>query len=174
MLENSAGNTDVSQKERNREVEKKKTTWEHERVSPSSGRVQSTGSVIISWFGVFWMDQYKAGRHRVSDSKWNPFITQAVNVCAAGSVAPSEARQTERDRTQNKERVRMSEKRSSAVPSPSFYRKGSGDRRRRSWHTAAWGSTASHSSPLPVGTQTSWYTFRRKMNNSHQPLLHIP
>lgn len=70
--------------------------------------------------------------------------------------------------------ARKSAKRGSAVPSLSFYRKGSGDRRRQSWHTPASGSTASHSSPLPVGTQTSWCTFRGRMNNSHQRLLHSP
>lgn len=81
-------------------------------------------------------------------------------VCKWNSVL-----QRERDRKTNKEQkdaMSMKQKQSSAVPSQSFYTKGLGDRRRQSWHTAPWGSIANHSSPPLVGTQTSWYTFRRQ------------
>ena len=88
-----------------------------------------------------------------------------------GCIVQREGEDGKRSREQ---RERLSATRASAAPSLSFYRKGSGDRRRQSRHTPASGSTASHSSPLPVGTQTSWCTFRGTMNKSHQHLLHSP
>lgn len=48
------------------------------------------------------------------------------------------------------------------IPSLTFYGKDLEDRRRRSWHIPSWGSTANHSSPPPVDTQTFWCTFRRQ------------
>lgn len=91
-----------------------------------------------------------------------------------GCVPQSEEETDGRAENKRKEWARRSQEGSDAVPSESFCRRGSGDRRRRSWHIAAWGSTASHSSPLPVGTQTSWCTFTGRMNNSSQPPLQNP
>lgn len=138
-------------------------------------RAQSTRSVIISQFAVFGTDRYIAGRPR-AQGLWFTMKTVYYSDCAClwGCAVPSE-RETERG-AENKrtEWARMSEKRRNAVPPESFYRKGSGERRRQSWHNAASGSTASHSSPLPVGTQTSWYTYRRRRDNSYQPVLRKP
>lgn len=64
------GNTKVSQKRMDREEVRKRRKKKLERESAQARlsifrlRVQSTGSVIISWFGVFLLDQYNAGRPR--------------------------------------------------------------------------------------------------------------
>ena len=139
-------NIRVSTKRSKEVIEKRGyRTSAQERLSIFRLRAQSTRSVIISQFGVFWTDRYRAGRPR-AQGLW--FTMETVYYSGyeclwdghssvfvfCGARERERERETERGaENKRRERARKREKRgkrSSSVPSESFYRRGSGDGRR--------------------------------------------
>ena len=137
-------NIRVSKKRSKKVIEKRGyRTSAQERLSIFRLRAQSTRSVIISQFGVFWTDRYRAGRPR-AQGLW--FTMETVYYSGYECLwdghssvfvfcgARERERETERGaENKRRERARKREKRgkrSSSVPSESFYRRGSGDGRR--------------------------------------------
>lgn len=164
----------VSQKGRDRKIEGKRNEKKHfrskahKRGSQSSQWKAQSASLVIN--KKVWSFLDGSIQNRKTQSLWSltqskRFIAQIIDISLACSGSQQERKNTKQDQSKLEELC---------VPCRFFCWKGSAGRRIKSWDIAARGSTASRSSPLPGGTRTSWCTYKWRMNNRHQHLLHIP